>query len=95
MESFQTNQNYPKKLIRTGIEKAKQLKKKSGKDNKFSPWWSSKTLMTQSMTFLQHSKKMESILQSTRLIVSRRQPKNLKHILTKAEFSNSALWREK
>ena len=39
------------------------------------------------MTFLRHSKKMESTLKNTDLIVSRRQPKNLKQILTKAEFS--------
>ena len=46
------------------------------------------------MNFLRHSKKMESTLKNTDLIVSRRQPKNLKQILTKAEFSNSAIKRE-
>ena len=51
-------------------------------------------MVRQSMNFLRYSRKMESTLKNTDLIVSRRQPKNLKQILIKAEFSNSAIKRE-
>ena len=110
LETFLTNQNYPKKLINNGIEKAKKLtieelrnpKKKSDNNNKTLPLVITHNpnnpqivnMVRQSMNFLRHSKKMESTLKNTELIVSRRQPKNLKQILTKAEFSNSAIKRK-
>ena len=110
LKTFLTNQNYPKKLINNGIEKAKKLtieelrnpKKKSDNNNKTLPLVITHNpnnpqivnMVRQSMNFLRHSKKMESTLKNTDLIVSRRQPKNLKQILTKAEFSNSAIKRE-
>ena len=110
LETFLTNQNYPKKLINNGIEKAKKLtieelrnpkKKSDNNNNKTLPLVITHNpnnpqivnIVRQSMNFLRHSKKMESTLKNIDLIVSRRQPKNLKQILTKAEFSNSAIKR--
>ena len=110
LETFLTNQNYPKKLINNGVEKPKKLtieeqrnpKKKSDNNNKTLPLVITHNpnnpqivnMVRQSMNFLRHSKKMESTLKNADLIVSRRQPKNLKQILTNAEFSNSAIKRE-
>ena len=78
LETFLTNQNYPKKLINNGIEKAKKLtieelrnpKKKSDNNNKTLPLVITHNpnnpqivnMVRQSMNFLRHSKKMESTL---------------------------------
>ena len=93
LETFLTDQNYPKKLINNGIEKAKKLtieelrnpKKKSDNNNKTLPLVITQNsnnpqivnMVRHSMNFLRHSKKMGSTLKNTDLIVSRRQPKNL------------------
>ena len=42
----------------------------------------------ENLNFLNNSKKQKNIMDWTRLIISRRQPKNLKQYLTRAKFSS-------
>ena len=103
LEGFLQKQNYPKKLISKGIKKAKSLtltelrqtKDKSNKEtalplvithNPKNPQIVAR--LKQDLKFLNNSARMKSILDKKNLIVSRRQPKNLKQYLTNAKFTS-------
>ena len=46
-------------------------------------------MVKDSLKFLSNSPEMKNLLDDTKIIISRRQPQNLKRLLTKAEFSTS------
>ena len=101
LENFLLQQNYPKSLITKGVEKATSLSQEEVRapKNRNS---NTKTLplvlthnpnnpqiinrIKQNLQFVKNSEKIKPILENTKLIVSRRQPKNLKKQLTQARF---------
>ena len=101
LENFLLQQNYPKSLITKGVEKATSLSqeelrapKNRNSNTKTLPLVLTHNLnnpqiinrIKQNLQFLKNSEKIKPILENTKLIVSRRQPKNLKKQLTQARF---------
>lgn len=101
LEEFLNRQNYPKKIIMKGIQKAASLPitelrstKDKSKNKNILPLVITHNpnnpqivnMIKQDITFLNNSGRMKSIMDKTDLIISRRQPKNLKRHLTQAKF---------
>lgn len=105
LEKFLSAQNYPTKLIEQGIKKAKSFTTAELRQSKHYPKQSTNILpliithnprnpqitnkIRKDLEFLNNSQKMKAIMDKTTLIVSKRQPKNLKKYLTRAEFSSN------
>ena len=101
---FLRQQNYPKSIIDEGIRKAKSLTSEEFRAPKQLPL-NQRALplvithnpnnpqvvasIKQDIQFLNNSTRMKEILERTPLVISRRQPKNLKHQLTSAEFRST------
>ena len=104
LKIFLKHQHYPDQIITKGIEKAKEHSmeelrqtRQTRQENKtvlplvitHNPNNPNITgLIKENLKFLENSKKLKPILDTTTLIISRRQPKNLKRHLTQAKFSN-------
>ena len=96
-------QNYPESLIDGGIEKAMNLEKntlrtvKDRTEDQVMPYVSTHYpknpeiyIVFQFNLFILHEDpKMSSILSNFKMIKSKRQPKNLKRLLTKAKFNSN------
>ena len=105
LETFLTNQNYPKTLINNGIEKAKKLtieelrnrKKKSDNNNKTLPLVITHSpnnpqivnMVRQSMNFLRHSKKMGSF---SKILILCKQKTTKK---PKTNFNESRIFKQR
>ena len=102
---FLRKQNYPEGLIHKGIEKARKIDitqlrspKEEKHDHKILPIVITNNpnnlqiigKVKEYYNFLRSSRKMRAIMDETKLVVSRRQPKNLKQHLTKARFSSTS-----
>ena len=101
LENFLLRQNYPKSLIKNGIEKATSLSQTELRTTKMKDN-NSKILplvltqnpnnpqiikkIKQDIQFLKNSESMKAILDNNKFIVCYRQPKNLKKQLTQARF---------
>ena len=104
LADFFTAQGYPEGLINSGIEKAKSIPitvLRSNKDKEkenilpfvitHNPRNPNMVPMIQStMKILQTDQKMGKVLQNNKFLVSRRQPSNLKRLLTRARFSEQS-----
>ena len=104
LEDFLKSQEYPTKLIQQGIAKAESLTTSQLRLTKDQSTRQLQTLplvithnpknpqilrkIKQDLKFLNNSSKMKSILDNANIIVSGRQPKSLKKLLTRAEFSS-------
>ena len=103
-KNFLRKQIYPEQIITTGIEKAQKLNiqglrsaLKETHHNEILPLIITNNpnnpqvigKVKENLNFLNNSRKMKSIMNQTKLVISRRQPKNLKQHLTKAEFSST------
>lgn len=103
LQQYLEKQNYPRKIIMKGIEKATSLTEAELKTAKKTPQNNNALPLVithnpnnlqiigkikQDMIFLNNSSKMKSILDNTTLIVSRRQPKSLKQYLTHAQYNS-------
>lgn len=104
LKTFLKQQHYPEPIIIKGIEKAKKLntnelrgaRKETPEIKKILPLVITYNPNNPNVTgriknnlkFLENSDKLKPILDATTLLVSRRQPKNLKKHLTQARFSN-------
>ena len=101
LENFLVQQNYPKSLITKGVEKATSLSQEElrAPKNRNSNTKTLQLVLThnpnnpqiinrikQNLQFLKNSEKIKPILENTKLIVSRRQPKNLKKHLNKPDL---------
>ena len=101
LEEFLERQNYPRNVILKGIEKATSLsvaelrsRKEKIENEKALPLVITHNpnnpqvinKIKRDIQFLNNSEKMKSILENMKLIVSHRQPKNLKKQLTQARF---------
>lgn len=106
LEKFLQKQNYPNTIIKKGIEKASALEinelrsaKEKHETNKILPLVITHNpnnpqvigTIKENLKFLNNSTKMKSVLDQTKVIVSRRQPKNLKRHLMKAQFSSEKI----
>ena len=103
LKSFLLKQNYPESLIDGGIAKAMNLDKntlrtiKNKTDDKVIPYVSTHNpknpeiykVIQFNLPILKEDPKMNDILSNFKIIKSKRQPNNLKRLLTKAKFSNS------
>ena len=99
--TFCLQQGYPRQLIMNGIEKAKAIpiselrKVKTKDDTKVLPFVfthnpsnpSVVNLVHSTMDILHSDTRMNKVLKPYKLITSRRQPPNLRHILTRAKFT--------
>ena len=102
LKSFLLKQNYPESLIDGGIAKAMNLDKntlrtiKNKTDDKVIPYVSTHNpknpeiykVIQFNLPILKEDPKMNDILSNFKIIKSKRQPNNLKRLLTKAKFSN-------
>ena len=102
LKSFLLKQNYPESLIDGGIAKAMDLDKntlrsiKNKTDDKVIPYVSTHNpknpeiykVIQFNLPILKEDPKMNDILSNFKIIKSKRQPNNLKRLLTKAKFSN-------
>ena len=102
LKSFLLKQNYPESLIDGGIAKAMDLDKntlrtiKNKTDDKVIPYVSTHNpknpeiykVIKFNLPILKEDPKMNDILSNFKIIKSKRQPNNLKRLLTKAKFSN-------
>ena len=101
--------NYPTTLINGGIEKAKKiprndLLKTKDKTNiqQNLPYISTHNpqnpkafnIINDNILFLTSDSKMKEIIKQTKFIKSKRQPPNLKHLLTKAKFTSQPSTKE-
>ena len=103
LKSFLLKQNYPERLIDGGIAKAMNLDNntlrtiKNKTDDKVIPYVSTHNpknpeiykVIQFNLPILKEDPKMNDILSNFKIIKSKRQPNNLKRLLTKAKFSNS------
>ncbi len=105
LKEFLTKRHYPSSLIVTGIEKAKsqditqlrQVTDKTSSTNSVITFVHEHNPchpnvfkeIKKSMSILQGSTRMKSVIQSTSFIGSKRQPQNLKHLLTNAAFNKT------
>ena len=103
LKSFLLKQNYPESLIDGGIAKAMNLDKntlrtiKNKTDDKVIPYVSTHNpknpeiykVIQFNLPILKEDPKMNDILSNFKIIKNKRQPNNLKRLLTKAKFSNS------
>lgn len=105
LTEFLLRQSYPRKLIVEGIKKAKAVPPEALRAPKNSNTNNKQVLplvithnpnnpqivgkIKQDLKFLDNSPKLKQLLDKTDLIVSRRQPKNLKQYLTRAEFNSN------
>ena len=103
LKSFLLKQNYPESLIDGGIAKAMNLDNntlrtiKNKTDDKVIPYVSTHNpknpeiykVIQFNLPILKEDPKMNDILSNFKIIKSKRQPNNLKRLLTKAKFSNS------
>lgn len=103
LKTFLEKQNYPQNIIKTGIEKAMQLETDSlrtvtEKENDnvipFISTYNPKNpeifcSIKQNLPILQQDHQMNEIFSNYRFIKSKRQPKNLKKLLTKAKFDET------
>ena len=103
LKSFLLKQNYPENLIDGGIAKAMNLDKntlrtiKNKTDDKVIPYVSTHNpknpeiykVIQFNLPILKENPKMNDILSNFKIIKSKRQPNNLKRLLTKAKFINS------
>ena len=102
LKSFLLKQNYPESLIDGGIAKAMNLDKntlrtiKNKTDDKVIPYVSTHNpknpeiykVIQFNLPILKEDPRMNDILSNFKIIKSKRQPNNLKRLLTKAKFSN-------
>ena len=101
---FLRKQNYPEGLIHKWTEKARKIDitelrspKEEKHDHKILPIVITNNpnnpqiidKVKENLNFLRSSRKMKAVMDETKLLVSRRQPKNLKQHLTKARFSST------
>ena len=103
LEQTLRKRNYPINIIKNGIEKAKALQKetlripKQKTDDKSIPYISTHNkrnpeifnIIRYNTPILHQSKTMDTILKTTNFLKSKRQPNNLKQLLTKAEFNET------
>ena len=103
LKAFLKQQHYPDTIITKGIEKAKSLSiaelrtsKKQQEHKNTLPLVITHNpnnpnifgIVKENLKFLENSQKLKSILDETKLVISRRQPKNLKQYLTHAKFTS-------
>ena len=104
-ELFQSllKRNYPKLLIQNGIDSAKKIPRKDlltvnlKADETILPYVSTHnprnpeayTVINQHLPLLYADSKMKEVLKNTTFIKSKRQPPNLKKLLTKAKFPSN------
>ena len=103
LKTFLIKQNYPTQTIEHGVQKAMSLDKNvlrtvtaKGKEN-IVPYVSTFNprdpemfrLIMDNMPILQPDEKMRNILSNYKIIKSKRQPYNLKRLLTKAKFTSN------
>ena len=104
LTEFLRSNHYPEGIITKGIQKAKELTieqlrstKQKENDKSILPLVITHNpnnppvinTVKEHLKFLSNSTEMKQLLNNTKLIVSRRQPQNLKRILTKAAFSEN------
>ena len=103
LKMFLLKQNYPESLIDDGIEKAMKLEKstlrtvKDKSEDQVMPYVSTHNpknpdiynVIQFNLPILHEDPKMSSILSNFKMIKSKRQPKNLKRLLTKAKFNSN------
>ena len=102
LEQVLKHLGYPQHIIKNGIEKAKRIPQETLRrpkervhNNKVLTFVSTHnprnpnlyTLIKQSLPMLNASPKMKKSLENTRIIPSKRQPPNLKKVLTRARFT--------
>ena len=101
LETFLRKQNYPAKIVEKGLQKAMSLDKNllrtvATKDKEhIVPYVSTYNprdpeifkAITENMPILQEDETMREILSNYKIIRSKRQPYNLKRLLTKAKFT--------
>ena len=103
LRNFLRLQKYPEKIITKGIQKAKNLSIEELRSPKKEPNNKESTLtmiitnnpnnpqitkkVKENVNILNNSQRMKNIMDNTKIIISRRQPKDLKQHLTKAQFS--------
>lgn len=103
LKSFLMKQHYPEQVIEHGLQKAMSLDKNvlrtvttKGKEN-IVPYVSTYnprdpemfSVIIENMPILQEDEKMRKILANYKFIKSKRQPYNLKRLLTKAKFTSN------
>ena len=103
LKMFLLKQNYPENLIDGGIEKAMNLEKstlrtvKDKTEDQVMPYVSTHNpknpeiynVIQFNLPILHEDPKMSNILSNFKMIKSKRQPKNLKRLLTKAKFNSN------
>ena len=103
LKMFLLKQNYPESLIDGGIEKAMNLEKstlrtvKDRTEDQVMPYVSTHNpknpeiynVIQFNLPILHEDPKMSNILSNFKMIKSKRQPKNLKRMLTKAKFNSN------
>ena len=102
MQTYMLKCGYPKQLILHGIEKAKRIPQETLRTAKTKPKENVLTFVSTNnpnnpnlwplvhsiVNTLKTSQKMNKVLGKTKIINSKRQPLNLKRILTRAKFSS-------
>ena len=103
LKSFLIQQHYPEQIIEHGLQKAISLDKNvlrtvpaKGKENivPYVSTYNSRdpemfSVIIENMPILQEDEKMPKILSNYKFIKSKRQPYNLKRLLTKAKFTSN------
>ena len=103
LKSFLSKQNYPEQIIEHGLQQAMSLDKnllvtvKAKPEGNIVPYVSTYNprdpemfrVIMDKMPILQEDEKMRNILSKHKILKSKRQPYNLKHLLTKAKSTSN------